>query len=107
MPNLATAVGLARALRRKAGFRTGAGLTTPGAWEGPKDVGLGWGNLKHVFSPGRDGIIYAIADDGILRWEQIRKSIRPLGPHWAPTGLISAVRSPELSDTHWLGWPST
>src|SRR3981189_1703308 len=29
------------------------------------------------------------ADDGILRWEQIRKSIRPLGPHWAPTGLIA------------------
>lgn len=50
------------------GFRTGAGLTTPGAWTGPKDVGRGWGNLKHVFSPGRDGIIYAIADDGILRW---------------------------------------
>jgi hypothetical protein len=59
--------GILRWLRHN-GFRTGAGLTTPGAWSGPKDVGRGWGNLKHVFSPGRDGIIYTIADDGILRW---------------------------------------
>lgn len=28
------------------------------------------------------------AEDGILRWEQIRSQIRPPGPHWAPTGLI-------------------
>lgn len=28
------------------------------------------------------------AEDGILRWDQIRRHIRPLGPHWAPTGLI-------------------
>ncbi len=34
------------------------------------------------------------AEDGILRWEQIRKEIRPLGPHWAPTGLI------EIENTH-------
>jgi threonine aldolase len=33
-------------------------------------------------------------DDGILRWEQIRPEIRPLGPHWAPTGLI------EIENTH-------
>jgi threonine aldolase len=33
-------------------------------------------------------------DDGILRWEQIRGEIRPLGPHWAPTGLI------EIENTH-------
>lgn len=25
---------------------------------------------------------------GILEWEQIARQIRPLGPHWAPTGLI-------------------
>jgi hypothetical protein len=49
------------------GFLTGVGLETPGAWEGPKNVGRGWGGLKHVFSGG-DGIIYTIADDGILRW---------------------------------------
>ncbi len=34
------------------------------------------------------------ADDGILRWEQILREIRPLGPHRAPTGLI------ELENTH-------
>ena len=49
------------------GFNTGAGLETSGAWEGPKDVGRGWGGMQHVFSAG-DGIIYTIADDGILRW---------------------------------------
>lgn len=32
--------------------------------------------------------------DGILAWEQIRREIRPLGPHWAPTGLI------EIENTH-------
>jgi len=34
------------------------------------------------------------AQDGILTWEQIRPAIRPLGPHWAPTGLI------EIENTH-------
>jgi hypothetical protein len=49
------------------GFSTGAGLEDPSAWAGRTDVGRGWGGLKHVFSGG-DGIIYTIADDGILRW---------------------------------------
>jgi threonine aldolase len=34
------------------------------------------------------------AQTGILGWEQIRAEIRPLGPHWAPTGLI------EIENTH-------
>jgi threonine aldolase len=34
------------------------------------------------------------ASDGILTWEQIKQHIRPLGPHWAPTGLI------EVENTH-------
>ncbi|HOL70657.1 MAG TPA: low-specificity L-threonine aldolase [Bryobacteraceae bacterium] len=34
------------------------------------------------------------AENGILTWEQIRREIRPLGPHAAPTGLI------ELENTH-------
>jgi threonine aldolase len=34
------------------------------------------------------------AEDGILRWEQIRREIRPLHAHYAPTGLI------ELENTH-------
>jgi threonine aldolase len=29
------------------------------------------------------------SEDGILSWEQIKREIRPLGPHWAATGLIS------------------
>jgi threonine aldolase len=33
-------------------------------------------------------------EDGILRWEQIARELRPLGPHWAPTGLI------EIENTH-------
>jgi len=28
-------------------------------------------------------------DDGILSWDQIKRELRPLGPHWAPTGLIA------------------
>jgi len=34
------------------------------------------------------------AEDGVLRWEQIRREIRPVSPHWAPTGLI------EIENTH-------
>ena len=33
-------------------------------------------------------------EDGILSWEAVRKQIRPLGPHWAPTGVI------EIENTH-------
>jgi len=28
-------------------------------------------------------------DRGILTWDQIKREVRPLGPHWAPTGAIS------------------
>jgi threonine aldolase len=38
-----------------------------------------------------------LADDGILRWEQIRKSIRPLAPHWAPTGLIEIENTSNMT----------
>ncbi|MEO8129955.1 MAG: GntG family PLP-dependent aldolase [Bryobacteraceae bacterium] len=34
------------------------------------------------------------ADEGILHWELIRKAIKPLGPHAAPTGLV------HLENTH-------
>jgi len=33
-------------------------------------------------------------EDGILTWDQVRRKIRPHGPHWAKTGLI------ELENTH-------
>jgi threonine aldolase len=32
--------------------------------------------------------------DGILRWSEIRRFVKPLGPHWAPTGCI------EIENTH-------
>lgn len=34
------------------------------------------------------------SEGGILTWEQIKREIRPPGPHWAPTGLI------EIENTH-------
>ena len=37
------------------------------------------------------------SDSGVLRWDQIRREIRALGPHWAPTGLI------EIENTHNMG----
>jgi threonine aldolase len=40
-------------------------------------------------------VIRAIpTEDGILSWDAVRARIRPLGPHWAPTGLI------EIENTH-------
>src|SRR5689334_9500316 len=37
------------------------------------------------------------SDNGILNWDQIKNEVRPLGPHWAPTGLI------EVENTHNMG----
>jgi threonine aldolase len=28
-------------------------------------------------------------DDGILTWNQVQRHIKPLGPHWAPTGCVA------------------
>jgi threonine aldolase len=40
-------------------------------------------------------VIRAIpTEDGILSWDAVRERIRPLGPNWAPTGLI------EIENTH-------
>jgi threonine aldolase len=33
-------------------------------------------------------------ENGILSWEQVKRAIRPPGPHWAPTGMI------EIENTH-------
>lgn len=35
--------------------------------------------------------------DGVLRWDEIEKEYRPLGPHWAQTGLV------EIENTHNIG----
>ncbi len=33
-------------------------------------------------------------ENGILSWPEIRKAVKPVGPHWAPTGCI------EIENTH-------
>lgn len=53
--------------RRHAGYLDGRGLESPGAWEGPKNVGTGWGAFKQVFAGG-EGVIYAVTSDGVLKW---------------------------------------
>jgi outer membrane protein assembly factor BamB len=53
--------------RRHVGYLDGRGLETPGAWEGPKVLGRGWGDFKFVFAGG-EGIIYAVTNNGDLRW---------------------------------------
>ena len=36
-------------------------------------------------------------EDGILGWDRIQPEIRPLGPHWAPTGLIEIENSHNMA----------
>ena len=50
--------------RRHLGFLYGGGADS---WQGPKEVGVGWGEFQHVFSTG-DGVIYTVAQDGKLLW---------------------------------------
>ena len=38
-----------------------------------------------------------VATRGLLSWKQIEKEIRPLGPHWAPTGLIEIENSHNMA----------
>lgn len=52
---------------RHNGILSGAGLETPGAWSGPKEVGRGWGDFTSIFSTG-EGVIYAITRDRKLQW---------------------------------------
>ena len=52
---------------KHAAYLEGSGLNSPGAWFGPKDFGGGWGDYTEVF-PGGEGVIYAIANDGTLKW---------------------------------------
>jgi len=33
-------------------------------------------------------------EDGLLDWDRVKTEMRPLGPHWAPTGLV------EIENTH-------
>jgi hypothetical protein len=49
------------------GYLDGTGVGSPGAWEGPKEVGSGWNSFKQVF-PAGNGIIFAITREGKLLW---------------------------------------
>src|SRR5262245_5597262 len=46
---------------------SGGGLEISGSWDGPKEVGRGWGNVAEVFSMG-GGVIYAVTQTGKLLW---------------------------------------
>jgi threonine aldolase len=37
------------------------------------------------------------AENGILRWADIRREVRPLSPHWAPTGVISIENTSNMA----------
>lgn len=52
---------------KHAAYLDGRGLDSPGAWLGPRDLGGGWGDYSEVFAGG-EGVIYAIANDGTLKW---------------------------------------
>jgi threonine aldolase len=40
-------------------------------------------------------VVRSIAtEDGILSWDQVRRHIKPVGPHWAPTAVV------EIENTH-------
>ncbi|MCC6586970.1 MAG: low specificity L-threonine aldolase [Bryobacterales bacterium] len=36
-------------------------------------------------------------EDGVLSWDRIQPEVRPLGPHWAPTGLIEIENSHNMA----------
>ena len=38
-----------------------------------------------------------LAEGGILTWDAIRDVVRPLGPHWAPTGLIEIENTSNMT----------
>ena len=68
-PSVLYGVAPAGALKwyRHNGAPTGAGLTSPGAWTGPTEVGSGWQDFIQVV-PGGGAVLYGIARDGTLKW---------------------------------------
>jgi hypothetical protein len=52
---------------RHVAYLSGDAMGTPGAWQGAKEVGSGWGDFKQVACAG-DGLFYAITDAGELVW---------------------------------------
>lgn len=59
-------------------------------WSAPVDVGTGWNSFKKVFAGG-DGVLYAIGDDGKLRWYRYQDALnarRP--PSWAGPLVVAS-----------------
>jgi outer membrane protein assembly factor BamB len=53
---------------RHNGHPDGRGVDSPGAWEGPKEVGSHWDQFKRII-PGGDGVIYVVSrEDNRLKW---------------------------------------
>lgn len=58
---------------------------------GPRVVGSGWQNFRHVFSAG-DGVIYAVAEDGRLLWYKHKSYMEPAEmPSGADSGMADAT----------------
>ncbi len=62
------------------------GLT---AWEGPKEVGRGWQNFKHVFATS-EGVIYAVTREGKLLWYKHQGYLNGLPVWLGPREVASA-----------------
>ena len=59
-------------------------------WAAPVDVGTGWNSFKKIFAGG-DGVMYAIGDDGALRWyryQDVMHAQRP--PRWAGPLVVAS-----------------
>jgi hypothetical protein len=53
---------------RHTGYLDGRGVGSPGAWEGPKEVGSLWDQFKRII-PGGEGVIYVVSrEDNRLKW---------------------------------------
>jgi TolA-binding protein len=68
------------------------GKAGPGSWAPSVDVGTGWNNFKFVFGGGQ-GVIYAVTQDGHLKWyKHDCANPQPLPP--APVAPPPPVRTP-------------
>jgi hypothetical protein len=75
-------------------FKYGVGAEGQGsggqtAWEGPKEVGRGWQNFKHVFSS-NEGVIYAVTKEGKLLWYKHQGYLNGLPVWLGPREVASA-----------------
>lgn len=80
------------------GYLTGAGGLTPGAWEGPKEVGHGWNGFRQVV-PAGDGVILVIENNGKVRWYKHKGYLTGAGLE-----TPSAWEGPVEIGSGWLGF---